>query len=191
VTNANGAQALNSMSPEAPAARRYALASFQIANANGDIEVWRKSLREISEFMGDPEVRRVLENSRVGQEPKQRLIAAALADLPEMPQNLARLLVRKGRTNLAVDISEQFEQLMEQERGISRARATTAVPLADAEREALAKQLQVQTGNQVVLETAVDPRLLGGVVIQIGDRLIDASTKGRLEALRESLTGAV
>jgi F-type H+-transporting ATPase subunit delta len=179
------------MSPEAPAARRYALAAFQIANTNGDIEAWRKSLREISEFMGDSEVRRVLENSRVGQEPKQRLIAAALADLPEMPQNLARLLVRKGRTNLAVDISEQFEQLMEQERGISRARATTAVPLADAEREALAKQLQVQTGNQVVLETAVDPRLLGGVVVQIGDRLIDASTRGRLEALRESLVGAM
>jgi F-type H+-transporting ATPase subunit delta len=175
------------MSPEAPAARRYALAAFQIASQNGDIEEWRKSLREMSEFMGDPEVRRVLENSRVGQDPKQRLIAAALADLPEMPQNLARLLVRKGRTNLAVDIAEQFEQLMEQDRGVSRARATTAVPLADAEREALAKQLQVQTGNQVVLETAVDPRLLGGVVVQIGDRLIDASTKGRLEALRESL----
>jgi F-type H+-transporting ATPase subunit delta len=175
------------MSPEAPAARRYALAAFQIANQNGDIEEWRKSLREISEFMGDPEVRRVLENSRVGQEPKQRLIAAALADLPEMPQNLARLLVRKGRTSLAVDIAEQFEQLMEQERGISRARATTAVPLADAERNALAKQLQVQTGNQVVLETAVEPALLGGVIVQIGDRLIDASTKGRLEALRESL----
>jgi F-type H+-transporting ATPase subunit delta len=179
------------MSPEAPAARRYALAAFQIAGQNGDAAEWRKSLREISKFMGDAEVRRVLENSRIGQEPKQRLIAAALSDLPELPQNLARLLVRKGRTNLAVDIAEQFEHLLEEQRGISRARATTAVPLSDAERDAIAKQLQVQTGNQVVLETAVDPTLLGGVVIQIGDRLMDASTRGRLEALRESLTSAV
>jgi hypothetical protein len=70
----------------------------------------------MADFMSDGEVRRVLENSRVGQEPKQHLIEAALKDLPELPLNLARLLVRKSRTALARAIQLTFEQLVEEER---------------------------------------------------------------------------
>jgi F-type H+-transporting ATPase subunit delta len=173
------------------AAKRYAMAAFELAQERGDTDAWLTAIRQIAEFMGDPEVMRVLENSRVGQEPKQRLIEAALSDLPPLPLNLARLLVRKNRTALAVDIGSQFEQLLEQQRGISRARAITAVPLGDAERNALALRLREQTGKEVLLETGVDPELLGGVVVQIGDRLIDASTRARLRALRENLVRAV
>jgi F-type H+-transporting ATPase subunit delta len=173
------------------AAKRYAIAAFELAQEHNDSDAWLNALRQIAEFMGDPEVRRVLENTRVAQEPKQRLIEAALGDLPALPLNLARLLVRKNRTALAVDIARQFEQLLEQQRGVSRARATTAVPLGDAERAALSRRLAQQTGGEIVLETAVDPELLGGVVVQIGDRLIDASTRMKLRALRANLISAV
>jgi F-type H+-transporting ATPase subunit delta len=173
------------------AAKRYAMAAFELAQEHNDTDAWLKAVRQIAEFMGDPSVRRVLENTRVSQDPKQRLIEAALNDLPQLPLNLAKLLVRKNRTELAVDIADQFEQLMEHQRGVSRARATTAVPLSDAERTALSQRLAEQTGGEVILETAVDPELLGGVVVQIGDRLIDASTRARLRALRSSLVNAV
>jgi F-type H+-transporting ATPase subunit delta len=173
------------------AAKRYAVAAYELAQEHNSSDAWLTAARQIAEFMGDPEVKRVLENTRVSQGPKQRLIDAALGDLPALPLNLARLLVRKNRTALAVDIAAQLEQLLEQQRGVSRARATTAVPLGDAEREALSRRLAQQTGGEVVLETAVDPELLGGVVVQIGDRLIDASTKSKLRALRESLVRAV
>jgi F-type H+-transporting ATPase subunit delta len=176
---------------EGPAAKRYALAAFELAREHGDTAAWQNAVHLIAEFMGDPEVRRVLENNRVGQEPKQRLIDAALGDLPALPRNLAKLLVRKNRTALAVEIAAQFEQMLEAQRGISRARAVTAVPMGDRERDALAQRLREQTGKEVVLETEVDPELLGGVVVQIGDRLIDASTRARLRALRESLMRAV
>lgn len=176
---------------ESLAARRYALAAFELAQENKDADAWRDALRQIAEFMGDPEVRAVLENTRVSQEPKQRLIEAALGDLPSLPMNLARLLVRKNRTALAVEIAEQFKRQMEEQQGISRARAITAVPLGDAEREALTRRLAEQTGGEVVLETEVDPDLLGGVVVQIGDRLIDASTRTKLRSLRDNLTRAV
>jgi len=172
------------------AAKRYAVAAFELAQENNDSDAWLNAVRQIAEFMGDPEVKRVLENARVSQEPKQRLIDAALGDLPALPLNLARLLVRKNRTALAVDIATQLGQLLEQQRGVSRARATTAVPLGDAEREALSQRLAQHTGGEVVLETAVDPALLGGVVVQIGDRLIDASTRSKLRALRDNLTRA-
>lgn len=176
---------------ESLAAKRYALAAFELAQEHKDADAWRDALRQIAEFMGDPEVRAVLENTRVSQEPKQRLVEAALGDLPPLPMNLARLLVRKNRTALAVEIAEQFERQLEEQQGISRARAITAVPLGDAEREALTRRLAEQTGGEVVLETEVDPDLLGGVVVQIGDRLIDASTRTKLRSLRDNLTRAV
>jgi len=173
------------------AAKRYAIAAFELAQEHNDTDAWLNAVRQIAEFMGDPEVKRVLENTRVSQEPKQRLIEAALNELPQLPLNLAKLLVRKNRTELAVDIADQFQQLLEQQRGVSRARATTAVPLGEPEREALSQRLAEQTGGEVILETVVDPDLLGGVVVQIGDRLIDASTRTRLRELRSSLVNAV
>jgi F-type H+-transporting ATPase subunit delta len=176
-------------SGEAIAAKRYALAALDLANENGDAKAWQEALVQIAEFMGDPEVRRVLENTRVSQEPKQRLINAALGDLPALPLNLARLLVRKNRTALAGDIALTFNRLLEEEKGIARARATTAVPLSDAERDALVSRLREQTGQDVILDVEVDPSLIGGVVVQIGDRLIDASTRAKLQAMREALVG--
>jgi F-type H+-transporting ATPase subunit delta len=178
-------------SGEAIAAKRYALAVLALADQHGDAPAWQDVLRQIADFMTDPDVRRVLENTRVGQEPKQRLIAAALNDLPVLQLNFARLLVRKHRTALAHDISLIFDRLLEEQQGVTRAKATTAVALNDAERNALAARLREQVGHDVILETDVDPDLLGGVVVQIGDRLIDASTRAKLTAMRERLVGAL
>jgi len=173
------------------AAKRYALAALDIAKEHGTIAEWADALSQIGEFMTDPGVRRVLENTRVSQGPKQNLVNQALADLPVLPLNLARLLVRKHRTALAGEISSQFDRLVEADSGIEHARAVTAVPLSDAERVALEQRLQDQTGHRVILDIEVDPALLGGLVVQIGDRLIDASMRARLQAMRESLVGAL
>jgi F-type H+-transporting ATPase subunit delta len=173
------------------AAKRYAQAAYELALQDGNLREWEGALGQMAEFMGDVEVRRVLENTRVGMDAKQRLIEAALGDLPRLPLNLARLLVRKGRTSLADDIVSQFQELVEQREGIARVKARTAVPLSDAERQSLTERLEQQTGRRVVLETEVDPALLGGVMVQIGDRLVDASTRARLEALRDNLVGAL
>jgi F-type H+-transporting ATPase subunit delta len=189
--NASAGQNQVFASGETLAAKRYALAAFQIAKERGEIDAWRDALAQIAEFMSDPEVRRVLENTRVGQDPKQRLIDAALGDLPALPLNLARLLVRKHRTALAADIALSFSQMIEEERGITHAHARTAVPLSEAEVADLARRLQQQTGREVILDVEVDPSVLGGVIVQIGDRLIDASTRAKLQAMRESLVGAL
>jgi len=170
---------------ESLAAKRYAQAAFELAG--NDLAGWQRAIEEMAEFMGDEEVRKVLENSRIPQEPKMRLVAAALANLPALQLNLARLLVRKSRTGLAPEIAEQFRGLVAGQQGIQKAVATTAVPLTSAEQEALSQRLEASTGHPVELQTEVDPDLLGGVVVQIGDRLIDASVRGRLDALRKTL----
>lgn len=174
------------------AARRYAQAAFELAGSSGtDLEAWAAGLDAIAEFTSEVDIKRVLEATRVPQTTKMQLIGAGLGDQPRLVQNMARLLVRKGRSFLAPDIARSFGELLDAQKGIEHATASTAVALTAAETEALRQTLRARTGKDVILETKVDPSLLGGVVIQIGDKLIDASTRARLRALRESLVGAV
>jgi F-type H+-transporting ATPase subunit delta len=173
------------------AAKRYAQAAFDLASRDGSFDEWASALGQIGAFMSETDIKRALESTRFSQENKQRLVDAGLRSLPRLPLNLARLLARKGRTALAPDIASEFGRLVQERQGVARARALTAVPLSELEKDGLARRLEQQTGLRIVLETEVDPNLLGGVVIQIGDRLVDASTKARLASLRESLVGAV
>ncbi len=173
------------------AAKRYAEAAFDLADRDGRLEEWSAALGQIAAFMTEADIRRALENTRVGQPTKQRLIEAGLAGLPPLPLNLARLLVRKGRTGLVAAIAAHFDQLVEKRQGIARAKTITAVPLSDVAKETIVGWLEAETGLKVILDTEVDAGLIGGAVIQIGDRLVDASTRGRLAALRQNLVGSV
>ena len=76
---------------------------------------------------------------------------------------------------------------MDRERGIVVATVTSAAPLEPAELEAIGARIRGMTGSQVELETRDDPELIGGVTVRIGDRLIDASVRGRLERLRDRI----
>lgn len=174
-----------------PAARRYATAAFELAQEAGEAEAWAGALDQIAALFADPDVVRVMSNSRVPNETKLSIAREALKDLPALTVNLAGLLIAKGRTALAPAIAQQFRELLEESQGIVRARARSAVPLSKEEEEAIARRLGLETGKHVILETEVDPSLIGGLVIQVGDRLVDASTRARLEALKENLVGAV
>lgn len=179
------------MAAEDPAAKRYALAAFSVAQEKGDLDGWRSAIEQIADFMSMPAVQPALENSRVPVQAKMSVIEQSLTGLPQIQLNFARLLVQKGRVGLAREIANQFIGLVEEAQSVVRASAKTAVPLSDAERETLLQRLRERTGRQVVLVTEVDPQLLGGVVIQIGDELIDASTRTRLIHLKQRLVGAV
>jgi F-type H+-transporting ATPase subunit delta len=171
------------------AAKRYALAAFALAKDHGDTQQWVAALEAIGAFMGRPDIKPMLQNTRVSQDAKMRLVDAGLNDQPELPLNMAKLLVRKNRTALAQDIATEFKAQVEAEAGVARATARTAVPLSTLEQEGLARKVEQFLGQRVVLAVEVDPSLIGGVVVQVGDRLIDASVRTRLESLRETLVG--
>ena len=177
--------------PAEVAAKRYAQAAFEIAAQAGDFAAWTGALSRIAAFMSETDPARVLENSRVALETKHQLVNAGLNGLPPLALNLAHLLVNKGRTPLAAQIADHFNNLAEERQGIARALVTTAVPLSDAERGSLASRLQQSTGAQVQIQTRVEPAIIGGLIVQIGDKLFDGSTRARLVALKESLEGAV
>jgi F-type H+-transporting ATPase subunit delta len=174
-----------------PAAKRYALAAFAVAQERNDLEGWQEAITQIADLMSMPEVRAALENSRVPFNSKVAVIEQSLPGLSPLQINLAKVMVQKRRVELARQVADQFTELVEETRGVVRATARTAVPLSDGEHTALLQRLQEQTGRRVILTTDVDPTLLGGVVVQIGDQLIDASTRSRLDSLRDQLVGAI
>jgi F-type H+-transporting ATPase subunit delta len=99
--------------------------------------------------------------------------------------------VRRGRIELLPRVAAELRRMWEQRQGIVHAVVTSAAPLSQAEGDAVRDKLAAMTGDTVELELQVDPSLLGGVLVHMGDRLIDGSVRGRLERLRARLTSGV
>jgi F-type H+-transporting ATPase subunit delta len=101
--------------------------------------------------------------------------------------NLVLLLLRRGRIEQLPRVAAEFRRLDDKRNGLTHATATSAAPLGPDEVRAITARLEQLTGGTIALETSVDPDLLGGVVVRVGDRLIDGSVRGRLERLRNQL----
>jgi len=170
------------------AAKRYARAAFDIAREQGKFAEWAAALAAMVSLWQQPDVAALLLNNKVPLAEKHHLLEAALAGQEPLAINLAKLLAAKGRFPLVEQIREEFQRLWDEARGIAHAQVITAIPLSQEEKEEIADRLGRATGRRLVLETAVDPAILGGLVVRIGDRLIDGSTRTRLLALRRTLT---
>ena len=119
-----------------------------------------------------------------------RLELAVAAIGPQVSRpvlNLVVLLLRRGRIELLPRVAEEFARLDDLRNDVIHATATSAAPLGSDELRALTARLEQLTGGRVELATDVDPSILGGVVVRLGDRLIDGSVRGRLERLRSKL----
>jgi F-type H+-transporting ATPase subunit delta len=169
------------------APRRYAEAAFEIATRDGTIETWRKDLDEAAATLDEGELLDVLANPALALEGRQQVVDGVFADLSGPARNLVALLVKRGRIEQLRRVAQEFGRLDDQRRGIVHATATSALPLTDTEIRALTARLEQMTGGTVALQTEVDESLLGGLIVRVGSRLIDASVRGRLERLRNQL----
>jgi len=173
-------------------ARRYAEAAFELALRDGDAAGWRADLEAAAARLRDPRLAAVLENQGLPLEGRSELLRAALGARIRPPVvNLALLLLRRGRSELLSRVAAEFARLDRARQGITEALATSASPLEPAVVKALGERLSELTGGGIELTRRVDPDLLGGIVVQLGDRLIDGSVRGRLERLRHQLASDV
>ncbi len=172
-------------------ARRYAQAVFQIALEKNDVDKWRSELATIAATFGDPQLRSVLENPKLDFQKKSDLAAKCLPGLSQLALNLSYLLVAKQALRLTDRVATEFNRMADAHDGLAHATVTTAVPLDDTDTDKLSKHLAILTGKRVTIETEVDPSIIGGFVARIGDKLLDGSTRARLEALKKRLAEAV
>jgi F-type H+-transporting ATPase subunit delta len=168
------------------APRRYAEAAFQLATRDGSIETWRRELEQAAAAT-DGQLMDVLANPALPLDERLEAANRVFANLGQSVRNMIFLLVRRHRIEQLPRVVAEFIRLDERRQGIVHANATSAAPLTDLEVKALTARLEQMTGGRIALETDVDAALLGGLIVRVGDRLIDGSVRGRLERLRNQL----
>lgn len=167
--------------------RRYSQAVFQIALERNELDRWQSELRKIATLSEDKTFTALLENPKVYFSDKQRLLSERFSDVNPLVLNLIYLLLARDSLGLTDRIADEFQQLLDNYRGIERAEVLTAVPLDDEDKTQLEKHLSTLTGKNVVVEPEVDPSLVGGLIARVGGKLIDGSTRSRLETLKRQL----
>ena len=172
------------------AAKRYAKAVFELGRDEGKLDEWSRRLTRISDLFSDPQVASVLSNPTIPAEQREGLVTTAPHVLDEEATNLARLLIESGRIDEAQEIAEEFQRLVDAAAGRVQATITTAVELDAADRDRIARELSKRLQKDVRVDVVVDPRILGGMKLQYGDRLVDASVATRLEQLRRRLAAS-
>ena len=173
--------------PQRGSGKRYAQAIFELALENGQLDLWAENLALVAEVFQDPQFGALLKHADVPAAEKLRATEAVLAGVSPLIRNTVNLLVSKGMVNAIPDVHLGYIELLDQHLGHQRVEVTSAVQLEDAEVDRITRFVAELVQREVVITTRVDESILGGVVIQIGDRLLDGSTQARLNHLRDQL----
>ena len=171
-------------------AKRHAQAVFQLALDSNEVESWRSHLKTIAATLTDPELTAILENPKVHLSDKIQLIRRCFPELNELALNFTYLLVARQRMRILDQIVAEYERMADAHQGLEHAEVITAIPLDEKDKKKVAERLATITGKQIVLASDVDPDIIGGFVARVGDKLIDGSTRARLEALKQKLVQA-
>lgn len=166
---------------------RYAQAIFDLASENNQVEQWGDDLAVVAEAFQDADFTALMKHASMPAADKLAATASVLAGVNPLVRNLVDLLISKNSVDSIADVYLGYTELLDTHLGRQRVEITTAVPLESAEADRINSFVAGLVRREVVLTTKVDESILGGLVIQIGDRLLDGSTKARLEGLRTRL----
>ncbi|MFH1059245.1 MAG: ATP synthase F1 subunit delta [Pseudomonadota bacterium] len=171
-------------------AKRYARALLEIGREDGKYEQYGQELAAFAGLLDqNPELETALANPAFNFEGRKGVLAAILgkAGFSPIVNNFFKLLMDRGRINVAPGINTVYQDLLDEVNGITRAQVVSAAALGDEEVARLAATLKQVAGREVKLEVKEDPGLIGGVVARIGDLVLDGSVKSQLESLKDSL----
>lgn len=170
------------------ASRRYAEAIFELARRDGTEAAWAADLETVASLVADERVGRILDSPAIPYAEREAALQKALEGKVAAPiLNVARLLAQRSRLELQPQIALEYRRLFNRQRGVVEAVVTSALPLTPDESSAVRDRVNAMTGATVELEERVDESLIGGLTVRVGDRLLDASVRGRLERLRNQL----
>ncbi|MCF8061386.1 MAG: F0F1 ATP synthase subunit delta [Deltaproteobacteria bacterium] len=171
-------------------AKRYAKALFSLGQEEGRFEQYGMELKEFADLCREhPEFGAAVANPVFAAEDRKNLLLAVLdkSGFSGTVQRFLRLLLDKGRMGAVEEIAEVYEKLWDEAANVARARIVTARPLKEGALKALESSLAELTSKKIRSDVDEDPSLIGGVVVKIGDVVLDGSVKAQLEGLKESL----
>jgi F-type H+-transporting ATPase subunit delta len=170
-------------------AHRYAKALFQAALQAGVADEVSGDLQGFLRLMSEmPQIRNFILSPQVSTEDKHALITKAFGGRAhELFVDFLRLLIDKKRIVAATDIAEAYSEIYQRHKGMIAVKAITAVPLKDQERQKLLRTLERKSNKTIRLTQAVDPDIIGGMILVMEDKVIDGSVRHELEQLRRRL----
>jgi F-type H+-transporting ATPase subunit delta len=172
---------------KAPIARRYAQALFALAAEHGRQEAWAEALVRLEAAAAEHTVALYFAEPRIGVEAKAKTVALLAEGEDALLANFLGLLAERRAMGVLPAIRREYQGLLDESLGRVQATVTTAVALTDAQRARLAQGLSQALGKQVSVDASEEPAIIGGLVVRVGDQVIDGSVRTRLEALRASL----
>lgn len=170
-------------------ARPYAVAAYKLGKEQGTLAKWSEMLALATAVVNDVHMQAYIQDPKVVDSDLQANFLKVCGDaLNEHGQNLIKVLVEYGRLAILPEITAAFEELKAVDEGTLDAQIIAAVKPSAAETKDLVKRLEAKFGKKIEASVSVDPEIIGGIKIIVGDTVIDASVKGQLQNLAYSLT---
>lgn len=174
-------------------AKRYAKALLEIGDKGGNMAQLQQELSKVAALVkGHADLTRLVQNPLVGPSQKAKVFDAVLGQAGAHPtlRNFFKVVAEGGRLGLLADIELAFHELVDARAGIVEAQVASAQALSDAQTAALTTSLSQRTGKTIRLRWKQDTSLLGGLKVQVGSTVYDASLQGQLRQLKAQLLGA-
>lgn len=169
----------------------YAESLFQAARDAGTLAGTGADLAAFTRAMGNsPDLKAILLNPRIDSRAKKKAVAEIAAGADRLFLNALNLLIDKRVVAIIFDMESRYRALLKRQQGIVGIEVTSALALDEASRERIRGQLEAATGKKVELRETVDPGIIGGIIVRVGDTIIDSSLQGRLKALRKRMRRA-
>lgn len=168
-------------------ARPYAEAAFKLACELGALPSWSDAIGRLAAVASTEVARELVGNPRLSVSQVVSLLCDTAGQLSAEQRNFVQVLAENERLVVLPEIAGQFEALRSAHEGICDAQVTSAFPLSEAQLAEIVVTLQARYGRQVKVTSQVDPELIGGVSIRIGDEVTDASVRGKLAQLAGAL----
>jgi F-type H+-transporting ATPase subunit delta len=166
----------------------YARSLFEVASEQDKLDLVREQLSEFADAVSENrELQIFLFSPYFSTEEKADGLDRALTDVDPVVENFLKLLIEKHRMPVIFRIRAEYDQLWEEENKLLPVEITSAVALPEATVKQLGDRISEQTGRKVELSSHVEPGILGGIVVQVGNSVLDASIRNRLEQLRRQV----
>ena len=176
------------MAEIATIARPYAEALFQVAKSQ-DLAAWGRQLDALAQVAQDADLRQFADHPKAQSEQVLAVIAAAAKqDLTPGVQNFLRAVIENGRLSALPEVVAQYHVLANAASGVSDAHIYSAYEISDAQLAELKTTLEQRFGRKLDAHVQIEPALIGGVRVVVGDEVLDTSVKARLERMKVALT---
>ena len=173
--------------PKGPTARRYAQALFLLASEKNANQEWLAEIQELRSALKEEDIKSFLSSPRVKKQSKSDIVDQLKSNFDALLVNFIGLLVARNSINLLPEIEREYRSLLDGSLGRVSAKVITAVKLSDRQVNQLSDGLGSSLQKEVIIEQDIDPDIIGGILIRVGDKIIDGSVHSKLESLKSKL----